>query len=77
MMTFTESTIESAALPWLEAVGWRTAYGPDIAPDQPLAERRDYGEVVLAQRLRRSPSAPQASRCLGRPKGSCPRRRCR
>jgi len=27
-------------------------YGPDIAPDGPFAERRDYGEVVLARRLR-------------------------
>ena len=50
--TFTESTVESAALAWLESIGWRIAHGPDIAPDMPAAERRDYGEVVLAQRLR-------------------------
>jgi type I restriction enzyme R subunit len=49
---FTESTVESAALAWLEGAGWRIAHGPDIAPDMPAAERRDYGEVVLAQRLR-------------------------
>jgi type I restriction enzyme R subunit len=49
---FTESTVESAALAWLESLGWRIAYGPDIAPDMPAAERRDYGEVVLARRLR-------------------------
>jgi len=48
----TESDVEDATLAWLEASGWRIAHGPDIAPDQPLAERRDYGEVVLAQRLR-------------------------
>jgi type I restriction enzyme R subunit len=48
----TESTVESAALAWLEAVGWQVAHGPDIAPDMPTAERRGYGEVVLAQRLR-------------------------
>ena len=48
----TESTVEDAALAWLETVGWQVAHGPEIAPDQPLAERRDYGEVVLAQRLR-------------------------
>ena len=27
-------------------------YGPDIAPDAPDAERDDYGQVVLEQRLR-------------------------
>lgn len=49
---FTESVVETAALAWLEAIGWSIAHGPDIAPDMPAAERRDYGEVVLAQRLR-------------------------
>ncbi|MFN8625771.1 MAG: type I restriction endonuclease subunit R [Candidatus Binatia bacterium] len=47
-----ESDVEDAALAWLEAGGWQIARGPDIAPDMPEAERRDYGEVVLAQRLR-------------------------
>jgi type I restriction enzyme R subunit len=49
---FTESVVEEAALAWLAAIGWQIAHGPDIAPDMPAAERRDYGEVVLAQRLR-------------------------
>jgi len=49
---FTESVVEDAALAWLEDLGWRIAHGPDIAPDMPAAERADYGEVVLAQRLR-------------------------
>jgi len=49
---FTESVVEKAALAWLESIGWRITHGPDIAPDMPAAERRDYGEVVLAQRLR-------------------------
>lgn len=48
----TESTVESAALAWLEAMGWSIAYGPNIAPDQLFAERTDYSEVVLSQRLR-------------------------
>lgn len=52
MTAFTECIVEDAALAWLEASGWRVAHGPDIAPDQPLAERRDSGEVVLAKRLR-------------------------
>ena len=47
-----ESEVESAALAWLEATGWRVAHGPDIAPDQPFAERANYGEVLLSQRLR-------------------------
>jgi hypothetical protein len=49
---FGESVVEEAALGWLEAVGWRVVHGPDIAPDTPGAERGDYGEVVLARRLR-------------------------
>ncbi|WP_105317566.1 type I restriction endonuclease subunit R [Thermus tenuipuniceus] len=52
MTAFTESDVESAALAWLEAIGWRIAHGPDIAPNQLLAERQDYREVVLNQRLR-------------------------
>ena len=48
----TESVVEQAALAWLETIGWRVAHGPHIAPDMPSAERRDYGEVILAQRLR-------------------------
>jgi len=34
------------------ATGWQVAPGPDIAPGMPAAERADYGEVVLLQRLR-------------------------
>ena len=50
--SFTESVVEEAALAWLEAIGWRVAHGPDIAPDMPAAERANYGEVVLGARLR-------------------------
>ena len=77
---FTESVVEEAALAWLESVGWRTAHGPEIAPDVPGAERRDYGEVVLAQRLhealvRLNPALPadsleDAFRKLMRPEGA-------
>ncbi len=52
MTTFTESTVENAALTWLENLGWNVAHGPDIAPDTPGAERGDYGAVVLERRLR-------------------------
>lgn len=39
MTIFTESVVEKAALAWLEAIGWRIAHGPDIAPDMPAPER--------------------------------------
>lgn len=47
----TESTVEDAALAYLEDLGWSIARGPDIAPDTPGAERTDYGDVVLTRRL--------------------------
>ena len=47
-----ESTVEAASLGWLENQGWAIAYGPDIAPATPIAERDDYGEFVLEARLR-------------------------
>lgn len=56
---FTESEVESAALAWLEAIGWSIAHGLDISPGGetlilPLSQRdrESYREVVLAQRLR-------------------------
>ena len=52
MTALTESTVEDAALAWLESLGWSIAHGPDIAPDTPGAERSDYGAVVLERRLR-------------------------
>ena len=47
-----ESTVEAAALHWLEGLGWNVAHGPDIAPDTPGAEGADYGQVFLQRRLR-------------------------
>lgn len=80
MCTFTESTVEQAALAWLEAIGWRIAHEPDIALDQLLGGRRDYGKVVLAQHLRDAlerlnPDLPaealdDAFRKLTRPEGA-------
>jgi type I restriction enzyme R subunit len=52
MNAFTESIVESAALAWLEAIGWVTKHGNEIAPGQLWAERDDYGQVVLEKRLR-------------------------
>lgn len=52
MTAFTESTVESAALAWLESLGWQTAFGPDIAPDGARPERERYADVVLKGRFR-------------------------
>ena len=78
--TLTESTVEEAALAWLEGLGWNVAHGPDIAPDTTGAERAGYGEVVLERRLhdalaRLNPDLPAAAlddafRRLTRPEGS-------
>ena len=78
--SFTESTVEDAALSWLETLGWKVVYGPDIAPDTLGAERSDYGQVVLERRLRDAfgrlnPDLPtealdDAFRRLTRPEGA-------
>ena len=47
-----ESDVEEAALDCLVSLGWNIAHGPDIAPDTTGAERADYGQVVLVQRVR-------------------------
>jgi type I restriction enzyme R subunit len=51
MAHLTESVVEDAALAWLESLGWQVMHGPDIAPETSAAERVDYGQVVLEQRL--------------------------
>ncbi|WP_420634327.1 type I restriction endonuclease subunit R [Candidatus Palauibacter sp.] len=80
MSPVSESTVEDATLDWLANLGWRIAYGPDIGPDTPAAERGDYGQVVLERRLRDAlqrlnPTLPSdalddAFRKLTRPEGS-------
>lgn len=52
MPAFTESVAESAALTWLESFGWTLKHGTEIAPGELAAERTDFGQVVLTQRLR-------------------------
>jgi type I restriction enzyme R subunit len=78
----TESVVEQAALAWLESAGWVVRNGAEIAPGEPAAERADYGQVVLDQRLRDAlarlnPSLPaeaveDAFRKLTRPEGAEP-----
>ena len=77
--SLSESTVEAIALDWLASLGWTVANGADIAPDTPAAERADYGEVVLSERLRSAlarlnPDVPadaldDAQRRLTRPAG--------
>ena len=50
--TFTEDDIERLALQWFESLGYPLAYGPDIAPGEPAAERERYEEPFLPDRLR-------------------------
>ena len=79
-MRVTESTVEAAALEWLEGLGWEVGHGPGIAPYASGAERSDYRETVLEQRLRNAldqlnPNLPpgaldEAFRKLIRPDGS-------
>lgn len=52
MTKFAESVVEEAALAWFESVGWQSRNGAEIAPGEPAAECTDYGQVVLALRLR-------------------------
>ena len=75
----TESVVEQAALAWLADTGWQLANGPDIAPGEPSAERANYAQVILEQRLRQAlkrlnPTLPpdaldDACRKLLRPEG--------
>jgi type I restriction enzyme, R subunit len=51
MAYLTELDIESAGLAWLESLGWTVKHGPEIAPGELAAERNNYGQVILTQRL--------------------------
>ncbi len=76
---FSEFVIEYATLAWLESMGWTIKHGPEIAPGELFAERKDYDQVVLGQRLRDAidrlnPSLPpealdDAFRKITRPEG--------
>lgn len=52
MSSLTEDAIEKMVLDELQALGWQTAFGPDLAPDGPSPERGRYSDVVLVGRLR-------------------------
>jgi type I restriction enzyme, R subunit len=68
-MTFgvKESTVEQAALEWLNDVGWDRRYGPPIAPGELWTERQSWDQVVLVTRLsdaiaRLNPNVPALAR---------------
>ena len=79
MSTLTEANVEQITLSWLSTIRWQTAYGPDIAPNTPGAERADFTQVVLEERLRDAllnlnPDLPASAlegglRCLINPDG--------
>ena len=47
-----ESDLELATLEWFQHLGYKVLYGPEIAPEQPGAERESFGDVLLVERLR-------------------------
>jgi type I restriction enzyme R subunit len=51
MVGMTEDGLEKLVIEWLVELGWQHAFGPDIAPDVPGAERADYRDVVLERRV--------------------------
>ncbi|MDC4206695.1 MAG: type I restriction endonuclease [Candidatus Manganitrophus sp.] len=77
---FSESVVEEAASAWFKNLGWVFKLGPEIAPPELAAERSDYNQVVLEERLRQAltklnPHLPaeaieDAFRKLTRPEGS-------
>lgn len=51
-MSILESDVEVACLDYFAALGYETAFGPDLAPGAAGAERTRWDEVVLVGRLR-------------------------
>ncbi|MCP3944970.1 MAG: type I restriction endonuclease subunit R, partial [Desulfobacteraceae bacterium] len=47
----TEAQLEDLCIQWFKDGGYEYAYGPDIAYDGECPERKDYRQVVLADRL--------------------------
>src|SRR5207253_2956566 len=49
---FTESVVEDAALSWVGELGYCVFAGTEIAPGELLAERGNFDQVILPNRLR-------------------------
>jgi type I restriction enzyme R subunit len=52
MIGIAESHVEEATLAWLDELGYRVANGLTIGPDGSAPERVNYGDVILADRLK-------------------------
>jgi type I restriction enzyme R subunit len=52
MNSLDESTVEDAALEYLAALGYDTAWGPHLAPGEAGAERSSFDQIYLRARLR-------------------------
>jgi hypothetical protein len=63
MTTFTESTVESAALAWLSELGWQVKHGSEIAPDGLFAELR-LRDALLPKLIRGEIRMKDAERFL-------------
>jgi type I restriction enzyme R subunit len=50
-MSMTEADVEMMALEYLESMGYASLRGGDIAPGEQAAERTDYKQVFLFDRL--------------------------
>jgi type I restriction enzyme R subunit len=64
--SFSEETVELAALEWLNELDYDTAFGPDVAPGETAAERDEFDQVLLLARLhealeRINPAVPPAA----------------
>lgn len=60
MAKLTESVVEQAALDWLGGLGYEVLSGLAIAPGEPAAERSDYKQVFLFDRLQTKLEAAHA-----------------
>lgn len=66
MALITEDHLERQSLAWFQEMGYKVAYGPQLAPDGETPERENFRQVVLTGRLRSAlerlnPQAPAAT----------------
>lgn len=52
MKKIDEQIVENVTLSWLQAMGYKSLFGPEHAPDTSSPERSSYGDVILTYRLR-------------------------
>src|SRR5437870_5781973 len=56
MKPITENHIEAFAIETLQSLGWEYIYGLAIAPGAEQAERENFGQIILVERLRKAVS---------------------